>query len=357
MQSIEDRIEEIKARKLPVIIFGAGVAAKLVTNQLVAKGLEIFGYAVDEKYYKPNQSYLGRPVFNFEELVAQGKKYIFYLALGTKQGADNSALKKRVNKFLNDMRIVKDPFLFSKMEAISREFIYENQAAFEETYNLLEDEQSRKTMCAYLKTHVTEDGTNIADVLVPDEYFNELTREYVYGGYVDCGAFDGDTITDFITFTHGNYSKIFAIEPDKQNFAKLKKHILENGYKNVELFNCGVWNKKDVLHFEERGDVGSNISESGNITVEVDAIDNMVGNCPISFIKMDVEGAELNALKGAVKTLEKFKPVLALSVYHRKEDLITIPQFIKTIYKDCKFYLRKHEFIDLYGLDLYVIPK
>ena len=112
-----------------------------------------------------------------------------------------------------------------------------------------------------------------------------------------------------------------------------------------------------MLHFDQRGDTESNISENGNITVEVDAIDNMVGDCPISLIKMDVEGAELNALKGAIKTMEKFKPVLALSAYHRKEDLITIPQFIKTIYKDCKFYLRKHEFIDLYGLDLYVIPK
>lgn len=357
MPGIEDRIEEIKAQNLPVIIFGAGVAARLVTNQLVAHGLEIFGYAVDEKYYTPNQSYLGRPVFNFEELVAQGKKYIFWLALGPKSGADNSAQQKRFNEFLNDTRIVKYAWL-PKVEPVSREFIYENQAAFEETYNLLEDEQSRKTMCAYLKTHVTEDGNNIADVLVPDEYFNELTREYVYGGgYVDCGAFDGDTITDFITFTHGNYSKIFAIEPDKQNFAKLKKRVLENGYKNVELFNCGVWNKKDVLHFDQRGDTESNISENGNITVEVDAIDNMVGDCPISLIKMDVEGAELNALKGAIKTMEKFKPVLALSAYHRKEDLITIPQFIKTIYKDCKFYLRKHEFIDLYGLDLYVIPK
>ena len=180
-QSIEDRIEEIKAQNLPVIIFGAGVAARLVTNQLVAHGLEIFGYAVDEKYYTPNQSYLGRPVFNFEELVAQGKKYIFWLALGTKSGAEGSALRKRFNEFLNDTRIVKYAWL-PKVEVISREFIYENQAAFEETYNLLEDEQSRKTMCAYLKTHVTEDGNNIADVLVPDEYFNELTREYVYGG-------------------------------------------------------------------------------------------------------------------------------------------------------------------------------
>ena len=75
------------------------------------------------------------------------------------------------------------------------------------------------------------------------------------------------------------------------------------------------------------------------------------------MIKMDVEGAELRALKGAIKTLENSKPILALSAYHRKEDLITLPQFVKSIYKNCRMYLRKHEGIDLYGLDLYVIPE
>ena len=87
-------------------------------------------------------------------------------------------------------------------------------------------------------------------------------------------------------------------------------------------------------------------------------IDNIVGEEKIGLIKMDVEGAELAALKGAIKTLKNSRPALALSAYHRKEDLITMPQFIKSVYGNCKFYLRKHEdFIALYGLDLYVIPE
>ncbi len=174
---------------------------------------------------------------------------------------------------------------------------------------------------------------------------------------MDCGAFTGDTVEEFIKFVNGNYSKIFAIEPDKENFDKLKKFVADNGYKNIALFNCGVWDKKETLYFRSQGDMGSAISEEGNVTVEVDAIDNMVGDFPVNLIKMDVEGAELNALKGSVQTMKRSKPLLALSAYHRKEDLITIPQFIKEIYKDCRFYLRKHEGYDLYGLDLYALPK
>ena len=102
----------------------------------------------------------------------------------------------------------------------------------------------------------------------------------------------------------------------------------------------------------------SAVSDSGNVQISVDTIDNIVGDEFISFIKMDVEGAELNALKGAIKTLERCKPILALSAYHKKEDLITLPQFIKNIYGDCKFYLRKHGgFTNLYSFDLYAIPQ
>lgn len=358
LQTVEKRMEEIKARKLPVIIFGAGVGAKQMTDQLNNYGVEILGYAVDEKYFRPNQTYLERPILNFEESIAKYPDHIFIFSLGTKNGQYDSTQKKRIYEFINDKRILKY-FPVHKMESISRDYIFANLDRFEETYNILEDELSKKTMCAYLKTHVTGKAENVKDVLVDNEYFNDLTRDALDGGggYVDCGAFTGDTVEEFIKFVNGNYSKIFAIEPDKENFDKLKKFVADNSYKNIALFNCGVWDKKDTLYFRSQGDMCSAISEEGNITVEVEAIDNMVGDFPVNLIKMDVEGAELNALKGAVKTMEHSKPLLALSAYHRKEDLITIPQFIKEIYKDCRFYLRKHEGYDLYGLDLYALPK
>ena len=75
---------------------------------------------------------------------------------------------------------------------------------------------------------------------------------------------------------------------------------------------------------------------------------------------MDIEGSELKALEGAIKTLKRCKPALAISIYHRKEDLITIPQFLKEIYENSHFYLRKHYAEPpcyLSELDLYVIPE
>ena len=103
--------------------------------------------------------------------------------------------------------------------------------------------------------------------------------------------------------------------------------------------------------------MASHISNSGNITVNADTIDNIVGDTPIGLIKMDIEGAELNALKGAINTLKKCRPYLALSAYHKPEDLITLPQFIKSVYGNCEIYLRKDFRLTLTGFDLYVVPR
>ena len=113
-----------------------------------------------------------------------------------------------------------------------------------------------------------------------------------------------------------------------------------------------------MLHFSAKGDMGSSISDEGEVKVSVDAIDNFVGDSKIDLIKMDVEGAELKALEGAKKILKRDKPFLALSAYHRKEDLITLPQFINNLNCNYKFYLRKHfDAATLYDFVLYAIPK
>ena len=295
------------------------------------------------------------PILNFSKLVAdEPKKYVFVPGIGTKIG--NEA---RLVSLLNDKRIIAYKFLEDVKEFFDYDYVFENKKKFSETYNLLSDELSKKTLLAYLKTRVTENPNDILDFVCNDEYFNDMTARKSWGkwGYIDCGAYNGDTVEQFIKFAKNNYGKIFAIEADSQNASQIKNLIKEKNYKNVEIFNCGVWNKKDTLRFISYGNSRSYVSEKGTIEIPMDTIDNLVGNFPIKLIKMDIEGAELNALKGAVKTLERCRPVLAISVYHRSADLITIPQFIKNIYGDCKFYIRKYDKIHpLWELDLYAVP-
>ena len=348
-------VEKIKSHNLPVVIFGAAELAKQVTEWLDHYDVKIFGYAVDEKYFTPNQTYLGLPIFNFDELSQTPEKYIFVLGIGTKLG-------KRRSSFLEDANITKYSVTSNEMVCFYKDYIMENQKKFIETFDLLADDFSKKTLLTYLKANFTNDVSEIISITQNDEYFNDLTRPVLSRGeaigYVDCGAFDGDTVEDFINFSEGKYGKVFAFEADPKNFEKLKNFVREKNYKNVELLNCGVWSEKTTLFFYDIGSGGSRISEFGNSKLEVDSIDNIVGEEKIDFIKMDIEGSELNALKGAIKTLERCKPVLAISIYHKKEDLITIPQFLKKIYPNAKFYLRKYNTNAYFAdLNLYVIPK
>ena len=86
----------------------------------------------------------------------------------------------------------------------------------------------------------------------------------------------------------------------------------------------------------------------------MDSIDNITAGDKVSFIKMDIEGAELDALKGAEQTIKKVHPKLAISAYHKFEDLLEIPQFIQVIDSSYKFYLRRHSHL-VHELVLYAL--
>ena len=142
----------------------------------------------------------------------------------------------------------------------------------------------------------------------------------------------------------------------------LKKLVREKNYKNVECLNCGIWNEKKILTLHYRNDGLLSIVDDGDLhssidNIKVDAIDNFVGDSKIDFIKMDIEGSELAALEGAKKTIQKFCPVLAICAYHKKEDLITLPQFIKSVSENYNFYIRKYGNTVLGELVLYAVPK
>ena len=170
---------------------------------------------------------------------------------------------------------------------------------------------------------------------------------------MDCGAYNGDTVEKFINWCRGDYKKIYAFEADPINFAALEKFVSEKNYHDVVTFNCGVWNERTKITFNGANETSSAVSEVGNVTIDAEKIDDIVGDTKIDFIKMDIEGSELKALRGATETIKRDKPTLMICVYHKAEDLITIPQFIKNLYGDYKFYLRKHTRIAETELVLY----
>ena len=159
--------------------------------------------------------------------------------------------------------------------------------------------------------------------------------------FIDGGCFNCFTDKAFIDWCSNNYEKIYAFEPDIENYKKCLEECRKTNIKNFILYNKGLWNCETELSFQESGNAGSKIGEGTN-TISTVSIDKIVENKPVSFIKLDVEGAELEALQGAKKTIEKNHPKMAICVYHKPQDIIDIPDYILSLCKDYKLYFRHY---------------
>lgn len=195
------------------------------------------------------------------------------------------------------------------------------------------------------------------DVLVKNQYFDlpQLKPKKSFEVFVDGGCFDGMSSVYFSEWCNKSNYKIYAFEPDNHNSEKVRLNF-EKYHISNEIISKGIWNEPKQLHFSNAGDVESSITDSGETIIDVDCIDNINYDSPVTFIKMDIEGAELNALKGAEKTIKRDKPRLAISIYHKPEDIIEIPKLLLDYNNEYKFYLR-HYSLSWFDTVLYAIPK
>lgn len=170
------------------------------------------------------------------------------------------------------------------------------------------------------------------------QYFDlpelDLRNEY----FVDAGALDGETTRYFLKHFEGGHAYVF--EPNPEQFKITKERLRE--YPQAELFPYGLYDENTALRFEpqERWPGSSRISEIGHIEVEVRKLDDLLGDRKVTFIKMDIEGSELAALRGAERIIREQRPKLAICVYHKPEDMWEIPSLILSYHPDYKLYLR-----------------
>lgn len=198
-----------------------------------------------------------------------------------------------------------------------------------------------------INDYLIERGISPDDILgsaaIPEyQYFDNTIIKYVQDEvFVDCGSLDLQTCEFFTKNCTTNIKQVFAIEPDKENLLRCRQKIEDNNLK-YELLPFGVWSSDETLKFNSAGGGTSRLEEDGTEVIEVRKLDTLLKDVDVTFIKMDIEGAELEALKGAEKTIKQKKPKLAISVYHKPEDFLTIPKLIHDFAPDYKLYMRHY---------------
>ena len=155
------------------------------------------------------------------------------------------------------------------------------------------------------------------------------------------------------------YGHIYEFEPDSDNCQKIYNRIEKEGIRDITVINKGVWSETKQLTFQADGISSSSISDVGNVTIDVIKLDDYYDQVtPNSLIKMDIEGSELEALKGAKRIIQDVHPTLAICVYHRIEDLITIPQYINDLVPENIYnYYLSYQGEDLAELVFYALPR
>ena len=225
-------------------------------------------------------------------------------------------------------------------------------------YGLLNDEKSRHVFKAALKFKLTEDYTYLLEVKddVKKQYFDEVVKFGDEEVFVDCGGYTGDTIEAFLKAVDNKFKHIYSFEPDERNFKILTKYVegLEQKDK-IKAIKAGVYYKSSVFYLQGEEMAIACTNEATDRKVEVCAIDDVVKFAP-TYIKMDIETFETYALLGAMESIIKYKPKLAISIYHKFDDLWNIPLLLKQWVSEYDLYIRHYECYQAETV-VYAIPR
>lgn len=234
--------------------------------------------------------------------------------------------------------------------------VYEHAEDVRKAMSLMADDISRREYLAQLKWLLAPtdmSGTFLEPVPSLKDFPSDLFSSIPDEVFVDCGAFNGDTIKSFLQYSEASFTKIIAFEPDPINYRKLQAYIatLPNKIKDkTSIYQMALGAKREILWFETLGTVGSSLSDTGALEVNTFPLDELIGMGSIpTFIKMDIEGAEIDSLLGGKKVIDRASPILSVCVYHVQDHLWRIPLLVQSISNDYKFYLRRYtnEFWDL----------
>lgn len=250
--------------------------------------------------------------------------------------------------FFNTILDFSEKNIFHTSYEEAQKFNVRNRQRIKEITAKLADEKSRrvyKNILAYRSTHNRKYlHRGIVD---KHQYFDEEIVHLTENEYfVDCGAYKGDTIRTLFERLgeRGKSAYVLAFEPDTYNFGCLKKYLEKKGLSDrVRCLKLGTWSGADSLSFRSNTEEGCMIIDNGDSVIKVNSIDNVENSGRrVTFIKMDVEGAEYDSLVGAKETIEKYHPRLAISIYHSDEDMVRIAEYLMREYPFYKFYIRHY---------------
>lgn len=342
----------LKDETRPIYLYGMGDGAVKILNVFEQYGIKIDGIFASDEFVR-GHSFMGFKVMKLSEVEAICDDFVIVMAfaVGRKPMYDKVLeLSNRHTLYAPDVPVVVDGSLFT-LEYCKK---YENE--IQTVYDMLMDKKSKETFADVINFRLSGKIHYLnKNISTREEVFTDIIRLSNHEIYVDLGAYNGDTILEFLETVNYQYDKIIGLEPNFKNFKRLTKNTLN--VPNLNIYNYASWDKSDTLLFSSGAGRMSTIQkENSNKVREVQAInvDSLFKNnsdMP-TFLKMDVEGAEKKTIIGC-ENIIKNGCKMAVSLYHRNEDIFSIPLQIHKLNSNLKFYIRKQLYIPAWETNLY----
>ncbi|MBR2315584.1 MAG: FkbM family methyltransferase [Clostridia bacterium] len=341
--------EFLKETRLPVILYGMGNGADMIMNVLNEIGVQVSDIFASDGFVR-GHSFHGYKVLKYSDVCEKYEDFIIIMTFAI----HDAPTLERVKEINQEHTVLSPTVPIAGKGLFTLDYIRENEELFDRAYEILADEKSKSDFVDVLNFKISgkieyllrcqSEKSELYETVFP------LTETETI---VDLGAYDGDTIREFLSVTNGKYRKIYAFEPDEKNFRKLCAKT--EGLDNIERYNVGAWDREETLYFQKKAGRNSR-QDDGGIPVSFNSVDNLISD-EVTFIKMDIEGAELRAIEGARHTIEKCSPKLYICAYHRNEDAFAIPLKINGICSDYKIYYRHHPYIPAWESNFYCVAE
>lgn len=246
-----------------------------------------------------------------------------------------------ISRFFNKLEVRNNYFHPNKQMEKSRFFFESNKERINTITGWLSDDISKQVYTSMIKFRQTSNYSDLPPNSMKEQYFDNNFFTYKNGEvFVDCGSYDGDSIRLF----KKNMKKrdisqytIIGFEPDAHNFKNLKRN-----YPTITVINAGVWSVDTELFFNSNQNITAANIVSGDQLLRVRSLDNCNEVQQATLIKMDIEGAEMDALIGAQNIIKTNKPKLAICIYHSDEDMLRLAEWIHNMVPEYKLYVRQH---------------
>ena len=332
---MKDIWTRIRNTQKPIFLYGMGNGADKLIDILQNMGIRPEGVFASDEFVR-HQPFRGFTVCSYAEARSAFPEMMVLIAFGSSLPNVMENMKRIASEQETYAPCLP---LFGK-EIFDKAFYDVHRDELDTVRSFLSDDVSVKTFDSIISYKLTGRMDDLFSCEMPRKETFSLFSLGEEPCYFDAGAYDGDTIGEFVSL-YPHHGKIYGAEPDIRTFGKLVSNT--SAIPSTVLWNACTGDRDSTISFSSRG--GRNSSVGNGKKVVLARIDTITSGNRVDLIKYDVEGEELSSLIGSEETIRRYHPVLIVSAYHRSSDMYSLPLFIKKICPDYRVYMRHYPYV------------